>query len=111
MKRLVKDVPTYLSLVVSRDALDNRGAIVRAISALEPDGILLWIDSHVEEDLRKSEVEIYIEFLRELKNATGTLYNSHGGYLSTLFCHSELGGLLEVVAHSVNYCAHRNGIA
>lgn len=110
MKRLVKDVPTYLSLVVSRDALDNRGAIVRAISALEPDGILLWIDSHVEEDLRKSEVEIYIEFLRELKNATGTLYNSHGGYLSTLLCHSELGGLLDGVAHSVNYGEHRNVI-
>lgn len=108
MKELVKDVPVYLSLVVSKDALDNEGDIVSAISGVKPDGILLWIDSHVEEELRRSEVINYVHFLRGLKNNTEFLYNSHGGYLSILLCHTELGGLLDGLAHSVNYGEHRN---
>ena len=79
MKELVTESPTYLNLVISRDALDNDNAIVQAISSVKPDGILLWIDSHVEEELRISEVTKYIRFLQKLKNTTGTLYNSHGG--------------------------------
>ncbi len=109
MKALVKEVPTYLSLVVSKEALDNDGAIVSALSTVKPDGLLLWIDSHVEEELRKSEVERYIHFLQGLKGTTETLYNSHGGYLSILLCHSEKG-CLDGVAHSVNYGEHRNVI-
>ena len=108
MKGLVEDVPTYLSLVVSKDALDNEADIVSAISNVKPEGILLWIDSHVEEELRRSEVESYVHFLQELKDNTGCLYNSHGGYLSILLCHPELGGFLDGVAHSVNYGEHRN---
>jgi len=108
MKELVEDVPTYLSLVVSKDALDNEGDIVSAISGVKPDGILLWIDSHVEEELRRSEVESYVHFLKELNGNTEFLYNSHGGYLSILLCHPELGGILDGVAHSVNYGEHRN---
>lgn len=108
MQGLVKETPTYLNLVISRDALDNDDAIVQAISSVKPEGILLWIDSHVEEELRISEVTKYIEFLQKLKKITGTLYNSHGGYLSILLCHPELGGYLDGVAHSMNYGEHRN---
>lgn len=107
MKELVQDVPTYLSLVVSKDALDNEADIVSAISGINPEGILLWIDSHVEEELTKPEIERYMHFLQGLKGTTATLYNSHGGYLSILLCHSEIGQL-DGVAHSVNYGEHRN---
>lgn len=107
-KELVEDVPTYLSLVVSKDALDNESDIVSAISGVKPDGILLWIDSNVEEEMSKSEVESYVHFLQGLKGNTEFLYNSHGGYLSILLCHPELGGLLDGVAHSANYGEHRN---
>lgn len=107
MKELVQEVPTYLSLVISRDALDNATAIVTAISGVKPDGILLWIDNHVEEELRKSEVERYIHFLQGLRKTTETIYNSHGGYLSILLSHSEKA-CLDGVAHSVNYGEHRN---
>jgi len=107
MKELVQEVPTYLSLVVSRDALDSYTDIVTAISKVKPNGILLWIDSHFEEELRKSEVGKYIHFTKELKKSTETLHNSHGGYLSVLLCHSEINGL-DGVAHSVNYGEHRN---
>jgi len=109
MKALLHEAkqPTYLNLVVSKDALDNADAIVAAISDLKPDGILLWIDDHVEQELSQSEVKAYIYFLQGLKKTTDNLYNSHGGYLSVLLCHSQIGAL-DGVAHSMNYGEHRN---
>ncbi len=107
MRTLVEDLPVYLSLVMSKEAMRNHSTITEAISAVKPDGIMLWIDEHVEEDLIVSEVSRYIDFLQNLKNATDIIYNSHGGYLSVLLCHSEAGELLSGVAHSVNYGEHR----
>jgi len=106
-RELFKDLPTYLSLVLSRERLNDSTEIIDAISKVKPDGVLLWIDEHVEEALGISEIESYVNFLRGLKQVTGTAYNSHGGYLSILLCHSDVGGLLDGVGHSMNYGEHR----
>ena len=73
MGEIGTETATYLSLVISRDAVDNGKESIGAITEMKSDGVLRWIDSHVEEELRKSEVRSYVDFLRWLKNATGTL--------------------------------------
>lgn len=106
-KALFTSLPTYLALVISQEVAEKHDEIVSAISTVKPDGILLWIDSHVEETLAESEVEDYIKLLQGLRKAAGTIYNSHGGYLSVLLCHSDAGTLLDGMAHSMNYGEHR----
>lgn len=106
-RELYKDLPIYFGLVISQDRLNDRDEIIEALSLVKPDGILLWIDEHVEEMLGSSEIDSYVKFLRGLKQVTGTTYNSHGGYLSILLCHSKVGGLLDGVGHAMNYGEHR----
>lgn len=107
-KELFQDLPTYFSLVLSRESLNNPTEIIDALSRVQPDGILLWIDEHVEETLGLSGVKNYVGLLRDLKRrVTGTIYNSHGGYLSILLCHSGVEGLLDGVGHSMNYGEQR----
>jgi len=106
-RELFKDLPIYFGLVLSRDRLNDRAEIIEALSLVKPNGILLWIDEHVEEMLGGSEIDSYVNFLQGLKQVAGTRYNSHGGYLSILLCHSEVGGLLDGVGHAMNYGEHR----
>lgn len=107
MRELFEDLPTYFGLVLSRDRLNDRDEIIDALSSVNPDGILLWIDEHVEEALGKAEIERYVSLLHGLDQVSDTIYNSHGGYLSILLCHSEAGGLLNGVGHAMNYGEHR----
>lgn len=107
-RKIFKGEPIYLGLVISRERLINPQGIIDAISAVKPDGILLWIDENVEENLGVSEIKSYVHFLQVLKKITGTIYNSHGGYLSILLCHRDIGGLLDGVGHSMNYGEHRS---
>jgi len=102
-----KDLPIYLGLLLSKERLNDRDEIIKAISEMKPQGILLWIDEHIEEELQIGEIQRYVEFLRALRGLTATIYNSHGGYLSILLCHKEIGGLLDGVAHAMNYGEHR----
>ncbi len=103
-KLLVSDLPVFLSLVISKETIeDGARTIVEGINSVKPDGIVLWIDEHVEEVLNKKEIERYISFLTEVKKAAGIILNSHGGYLSTLLTHSSMGPLLDGVGHSINY--------
>ncbi len=46
--------------------------------------------------------------MRDLRNSSENIFNSHGGYLSILLCHSEAGNLLDGVGHSVNYGESRS---
>jgi len=108
MKALFRDLPIYLGLVLSKERLNDRAEIIEAISTVKPDGILLWIDKHVEEALGVTDIERYVNFLQGIKGVVGTTYNSHGGYLSILLCHSEAGGLLDGVGHAMNYGEHRS---
>ncbi|MFX0136643.1 MAG: hypothetical protein ACFFDN_23595 [Candidatus Hodarchaeota archaeon] len=113
-KEIVTDLPVFLALVVSKEALDEGSkTILEMISndfTQRLDGILLWIDEHTEEDLSKSSIQRYIMFLKELKKITNTVYNSHGGYLSVLLGHSELDNLISGVGHSINYGESRSVI-
>ena len=104
---LFRDLPIYLGLVLSKERLNDGAEIIEAISTVKPDGILLWIDEHVEEAIGVTDIERYVNFLQGIKGAAGTTYNSHGGYLSILLCHSQAGGLLDGVGHSMNYGEHR----
>jgi len=106
-KELFTDLPIYLGLVLSKERLNDGAEIIEAISKVKPDGILLWIDEHVEEAVGVTDIERYVNFLQGIKGVAGTTYNSHGGYLSILLCHSEAGGLLDGVGHSMNYGEHR----
>jgi len=106
-KALFTGLPTYLALVTSQEVAEKHEEIVSAICTVKPDGILLWIESHVEETLAESQVEDYIKLLQGLRKAAGTIYNCHGGYLSVLLCHSDAGTLLDGMAHSMNYGEHR----
>ena len=108
---LVKDLPVFLAAVISKQFLDLRkDHLVRKVSELKPDGILLWIDEHTEEELRRDQIRAYIGLLRELKTHTKTILNSHGGYLSTLLCHPDAGEILSGVGHAINYGEHRSVI-
>ena len=110
-KSLSDGVPVYLPVVISKQFMElRRSILIEAISQLKPDGILLWIDDHIEEGLGTSQVGEFVQFLRELQNHTGNVLNSHGGYLSTLLCHSDCGPLLSGVGHSVNYGESRSVI-
>ncbi|MDG6999863.1 MAG: hypothetical protein JRN15_12190 [Nitrososphaerota archaeon] len=103
-KQIVSDLPVFLALVISKEALEEGlSEIVAKIKKTKPDGILLWIDDHVEEELNKKEIWRYVDLLSALKNTTETIYNSHGGYLSILLGHEETGPLLDGVGHSINY--------
>jgi len=106
-QELFEDLPVYLGLVLSKERLNDGTEIINAISHVRPNGILLWIDEHVEEALGKAEIERYVSFLQGLGQVSDTIYNSHGGYLSILLCHSEVGGLLGGVGHAMNYGEHR----
>ena len=106
-KELFTDLPIYLGLVLSKERLNDGAEIIEALSKVKPDGILLWIDEHIEETLGGSEIDRYVSFLQSLKKVAETTYNSHGGYLSILLCHSEAGKLLDGVGHSMNYGEHR----
>jgi hypothetical protein len=111
MKVLFGSKPIYFSLVMSKDILRNhREEIVREISSLHPDGILLWIDDHQEELLEAGEVQWYVSLLKQLRAVTSDLLSPHGGYLSTLLCHSEAGHILDGVGHAMNYGEHRSVI-
>jgi hypothetical protein len=108
-KLMVPESPVYLSLVVSKEALDDGiDHIVTSVNKSKPDGILLWIDEHEEEKISIREIERYIRLLQGLRNSTETLYNSHGGYLSILLCHHGANALLSGVGHSINYGEHRS---
>jgi len=108
-KEIVNDNQVYLFLVVSKEALaEYPQGITDKISELSPDGIILWIDEHKEEDLSSNEIRRYIEFLRGLRSSTESIYNSHGGFLSILLCHSEAGNLLDGVGHCINYGESRS---
>jgi len=102
-----KDLPIYLGLVLSKERLNDGAEIIEAISSVKPNGVLLWIDEHVEETLGGDEIVRYVSFLQRLDKVVDTTYNSHGGYLSILLCHSEAGSLLDGVGHSMNYGEHR----
>jgi len=107
MREIFQDSQVYLGLVLSKERLNDGTEIIDAISHVRPNGILLWIDEHVEEALGKAEIERYVNFLQGLGRVSDTIYNSHGGYLSILLCHSEAGGLLGGVGHAMNYGEHR----
>lgn len=103
-KQIISSMPVFLALVISKEAIEEGlDEIVAEIEKVEPDGIILWIDDHVEEKLNKKEIGRYIRLLSELKNTTEIIYNSHGGYLSILLGHKEIGPLLDGVGHSINY--------
>ncbi len=106
-KSIFRELPIYLCLVVSKEVLHNHDVIIDEISKVKPDGILLWIDELIEETLLESEIKKYIQFLQGLKQNTETIYNSHGGYLSNLLCHTQIGPLLNGVGHAMNYGEHR----
>lgn len=98
------ELPVYLSLVLSKQVIDQFSEnIIQSVSNLKPDGIVLWIDKLIEEELSEKDVIKYKIFFRDLRNSTSTLMNSHGGYLSILLCHEELGDILDGVGHSINY--------
>ena len=107
---IFQNIQIYLSLVVSKKVLQRGDEIISAISELKPMGILIWIDEHIEEDLIENDISIYTKFLRKLKTHTDIIYNNHGGYLSILLCHKEIGSLLNGVGHSINYGENRSVI-
>jgi len=103
-KEIVADKQVYLFLVISKEALEKDLLdITQQISEISPDGIVLWVDDHREENLSSSEIGRYIELLKRLRNATDSIFNSHGGYLSILLCHAEVGARLNGVGHCINY--------
>lgn len=108
-KKIVKDTPVYFFLVVSKEALvKNSGEITKKLKDLKPDGVILWIDEHKEESLLSNDIDRFIKLLKNLRDCTKTIYNSHGGYLSILLCTSEAGNLLDGVGHSINYGESRS---
>lgn len=110
MKAIVLDRPVYLQLVVSRDVeAVHWPDLIDMLAPMRPDGIVLWIDNHSEEALDADDVKKFAEFTKKLKNLTGTLLNSHGGYLSILLGHRDFG-CLDGVGHSINYGEARNVI-
>jgi len=111
-KDSTEDIQIYYALVISKDIIfsDFSEEIVASISKLNPDGIILWIDSFVEEDLTANEILGYIDFLKKIKIHTENILNIHGGYLSTLLCHSELDEILSGFGHSINYGENRSVI-
>lgn len=108
-KDIEKNLPIYLVLAVSKEALDKGlKGIIDEVSKIKPDGIILWIDEHKEEDLCDSEIVRFINLLKGLRGSTDKMLNSHGGYLSILLCHSEIGSLLNGVGHCINYGESRS---
>ncbi len=108
-KAMYTDKPVFLALVISKEALNKLSDWITKIAELKPDGIILWIDDHIEENLLENEVKLYIDLLKKLKTTTGKLYNNHGGYLSILLSHPQVG-LLDGVGHSINYGEYRKVI-
>lgn len=108
-KQIETSTPVYLSLVISKEAIEDRSEqIAREVGALQPDGIILWIDCQVEEDLSISELRRFMKLVRGLKNGTARIINSHGGYFSTLLCHPQLENLLDGAGHCINYGESRS---
>jgi hypothetical protein len=103
--------PVYLALTISKDVLNRAaGRILESISGVNPDGVLLWIDEHSEEDSGIDNIKDYVNFIKGLKQHTSSIINTHGGYLSILLCHDNTGCLLNGVGHSINYGESRSVI-
>jgi hypothetical protein len=110
-KELSKSSPIFLNVVISKEALEeNEKDISRRISQIRPDGIILWIDNQIEEEMSKSEILRYIKFIQNLRGSTQEIFNSHGGYLSKILSHRDLNSLLNGVGHCMNYGESRSVI-
>jgi len=107
-KRMYSANDVYFALVLPEALLADSESLLQQLERLEPTGVLLWIDEQIEEDLNQDSVVRYLKFLKKLRQCTGRLVLSHGGYLSILGCHAELGPCLDGVGHSVNYGEHRS---
>lgn len=98
-----------MPLVVSKQFMvRDRKLLAEVLEQVKPDGILLWIDDFVEEELTGEQVRDYVDLLSTLHRSTGIVLNSHGGYLSVLLTHRSLGRLLSGVGHSINYGENRS---
>jgi hypothetical protein len=100
----------FLALLLPKHALDGpqQQHLLQRLEDCRPRGILLWIDDHKEEDLTASEALRYLKFLRSVKGCTDRLLVSHGGYLSMLACHPDIGACADGVGHAVNYGEYRS---
>jgi hypothetical protein len=109
MRELFDADLVFMALAIPKSvlAMVDWGWLVLALEELRPRGILLWIDDHDEREIDEYEVARYLLFLRTLKGTTDELLVPHGGYLSTLAAHREMGPLLDGVGHSSNYGEHR----
>jgi len=109
-KELHKDSEVFFELVLSKEAFANTKYIVEQINGVKPDGVLLWVDDFIEEEIIDEDIKRFITLLKGIKENSDTIYNLHGGYFSALLCHEDYNFLLEGVGHSVNYGEHRNVI-
>lgn len=107
-REIFSNLNIYYNLVLSKELLKESKVdkIVQELSLLKPEGILLWIDSHFEENLIDFEIERFIYLLKNLKNISGTVFNMYGGYLSILLTHKNIN-YLDGVGHSINYGQYR----
>lgn len=106
-KQRYSDKRIFLKIVVSKDVLeDHANEICEQVNSVNPDGILLWIDELNEQEASRSLLQSYLLLLRNLKSQTSEIYNTHGGYFSTLLTHREVN-LLQGVGHSINYGEYR----
>lgn len=107
-KSLTSDQEVYAQLVVSKEILTNsdfRKNILDSYIKVNPDGVLLWIDKFDDHDATISELNGFVEIIKQFNKNGIPIYNLYGGFFSTILTSfkDELGFELNGVGHALEY--------
>jgi hypothetical protein len=101
----------YASVVVSQGVItnpDTRGRVVKAYSALDVAGYLLWVDALDEQAASGPELSGLVELARGLRmGGQRDVLNLHGGYFSVLAAGPLGGNVISGVAHGPEFGEYR----
>lgn len=107
-RTIVNNQKIYAQIVVSKEILTNstfRDTILDSYIKIKPDGVLLWIDKFDDHESSISELNGFIELIKQFSQNNIPIYNLYGGFFSTILTgfKDELGFELSGVGHALEY--------
>lgn len=99
-----KSIKVFSQLVISKEVLRDKASrkkIIEGYSVSRCNNILLWVDSFVEDEVSKNDLNDFISLITDLASNGIKVYNLYGGYFSILLTRCKKG--LAGVCHGLEY--------